>query len=259
MSFSASLVRGSALLLMALWLSGCLPSAQSRSDEEREPYFLSGKSRVSAMDYKGAIESFSKALEVNPRSGLAHFELAWLYDQKESDPAAAIHHYRQYLRFHPGADNAEMVRTRIMACKQELARTVSLGPVTQTMQREFERLTEQNQKLAEENKALREELEKARALTAVRGEPGGAPAAPVRGPDPAPRAAPPAARPAPDPSSVRAASPVAPPARRTHTVKAGETATVIARRYGVKLEALLAANPRVDPRRMQIGQSLVIP
>ena len=41
------------------------------------------------MDYKGAIESFSKALEVNPRSAKAHFELGWLYEEKDPDPAAA--------------------------------------------------------------------------------------------------------------------------------------------------------------------------
>jgi len=46
---------------------------------------------------------------------------------------------------------------------------------------------------------------------------------------------------------------------RTHTVAAGETAVRIARRYGVSLDALLAANPGLEPRRMRVGQVLNIP
>jgi LysM repeat protein len=34
---------------------------------------------------------------------------------------------------------------------------------------------------------------------------------------------------------------------------------LIARKYGVKLEALNAANPKLDPRRLQVGQALIIP
>jgi tetratricopeptide (TPR) repeat protein len=133
----------------ALLLGGCLPTTHSQLDEEKEYHFLAGKSRINGMDYQGAIESFQKALENNPHSASAHFELGWLYDQKESDPAAAIYHYERYLKLRKNADNAEMVRTRILACKQELARTVSLGPVTQTLQRTLEQLAEENRVLKE--------------------------------------------------------------------------------------------------------------
>src|SRR3974377_1824924 len=98
------------VLLTGLALSGCLPPAQSRLDEEKEPHFLAGKGLVNAMDYKGAIESFEKALEVNPQAAAAHFELGWLFDQKEADPAAAIYHYEYYLRLRPKAENAELLR-----------------------------------------------------------------------------------------------------------------------------------------------------
>ena len=46
---------------------------------------------------------------------------------------------------------------------------------------------------------------------------------------------------------------------RTHTVVAGETAVRIARQYGVTLDALQAANPGMEPRRMRVGQVLNIP
>ena len=46
---------------------------------------------------------------------------------------------------------------------------------------------------------------------------------------------------------------------REHTVAPGETLSHIARQYRVPLDALRSANPRVEPRRMQIGTVLVIP
>jgi membrane-bound lytic murein transglycosylase D len=44
-----------------------------------------------------------------------------------------------------------------------------------------------------------------------------------------------------------------------HTVESGETLTHIARRYGVSVDDLRATNPRIQPRRMQIGQRVVVP
>jgi LysM repeat protein len=42
-------------------------------------------------------------------------------------------------------------------------------------------------------------------------------------------------------------------------VRAGENFSVIARTYGVSLNGLIAANPNLDPSRLQIGQRLRIP
>lgn len=44
-----------------------------------------------------------------------------------------------------------------------------------------------------------------------------------------------------------------------HRVAPGESFSVIARRYGLTLDELLSANPRIEPRRLQAGQWLVIP
>ena len=44
-----------------------------------------------------------------------------------------------------------------------------------------------------------------------------------------------------------------------HRVASGETLTHIARYYSVSVGDLRAANPRVDPRRMQIGQRIIVP
>jgi len=263
MTLSAKQLLGLVLTAGLLAVTGCTLTGADQVDEEKEPHFLEGKARVNSLDYAGAIESFEKAIEVNPRSASAHFELGCLCEQREGDPAAAIYHYQHYLKLRPNGENGERARARITACKQELARAVSLGPVTQNLQRDFEQLVEQNKKLTEDNKTLRDELERWKA-TSPTGRP----------PEPATQSSPYGSR------GVQVAS--APiqannstaeafgnsrssrsnaiaPGTRTYTVKAGDTPAGIARKYGVKLDALMAANPRLDARRMKIGQTLAIP
>src|SRR5262249_55592624 len=143
--------------------------------------------------------------------------------------------------------------------------------VAQGLQRDFDRLTE-------ENKNLKDELEKWRAYYATSRQ-----AQPERLPAPAPQPAAPVQtvvrveqspragqlvqplvmirEPAAAPSN--AASPTRPAttgtAARTHTVKSGDTPAAIARKYGLRVDALMAANPNLDARRLQIGQVLAIP
>lgn len=45
----------------------------------------------------------------------------------------------------------------------------------------------------------------------------------------------------------------------TVSVKAGDTPVVLAARHGVSVQAIMAANPGLDPRRMRIGQQVRIP
>src|SRR6266705_2979766 len=150
MVFLLRLTSGALLLALGLGLCGCLPSGHGQVDEEKEPHFLDAKRRLTALDYQGALEGFEKALEANPRSALAHFEAGLLYERHKQDHAAAIYHFERFLELRPGSGYAEVVRLHILACKQELAKTVSLGPVTQSLQREFEPLAQQNKILQEE-------------------------------------------------------------------------------------------------------------
>src|ERR1043166_1388379 len=137
------------LLVICIGLASCVPPSQ-RAEEEQDPHFLEGKNRINTMDYDGAMQSFERALQANPKSAAAHFELALLYDQKKAEPATAIYHYNSYLQARPRGENAERAKTRIVACKQELARTVSLAPVTQNLQHEFDQVMEENRRLREE-------------------------------------------------------------------------------------------------------------
>jgi LysM repeat protein len=260
------LLRAALIILAVPAFFGCSPVREAKMDEQRSPYFIEGKERVGTRDYKGAIEAFEKALEMNPRSALAHFELGVLYeqhsDQREDDYVAALYHYNQVVRLRPHAYPADNARQRIASCKQELVRSQSMAPVYQQTIRELDRLKDENQQ-------LRRQLEAINAQAASRFV---APAA-LTGPDPASQSARVptegtgidtpvivATRALETPTKDRNAAPLPNrPNARTHTVRAGETAFSIARNYRVRLEALLAANPAVDARRLKIGQTITIP
>ncbi len=52
---------------------------------------------------------------------------------------------------------------------------------------------------------------------------------------------------------------VCPPGTRSYTLQAGDTFYSLAQRFGTTVEAIMAANPGVDPDRLQIGQVICIP
>ena len=261
MSFWFRLVGGACAVWLAVALSGCTPSGRSQLSEEKEPHFVLGKSRVNAMDFQGAIEAFEQSLEANPHSATAHFELGWLYDEKTSEPAAAIYHYQAYLKLNPNADNADVIKQRIYRCKQQLAADVLPLPSAPAAQQQLERLSEQNRQ-------LQDEVGKWRAYYASQLAAAKTNSTPI----PVNRATPPAVNSTPvqpaqtvstTPADVNTGPPTNPKptaaAQRTHTVVAGETAMSITRKFGVKLGALQAANPGVNLSRIHTGQILNLP
>lgn len=251
------------LLALCVAVSGCSPTAETRLDEQQNPHFRAGREKLAALDYMGAIESFERAVEDNPRSALAHFELGVLFEQHANDYAAALYHYNKALKLRPTGNPAENIRQRIPGCKQELLKADSLAIINPAALRETERLRE-------ENAALRRQLESLQAHPAAR--PGASVAGvPVARAREAPHFTP--AISAASNSNLTARSDVGgaptvasgPSAMagtgraRTHTVKAGETPFGISRQYRVKLDALLSANPSLDPKRIRVGQVLNLP
>ena len=248
MSFGNRLLFSACAVWFGVVLSGCAPSGQSQSDEEKEPHYVLGKSRVNAMDFRGAIEAFEESLEVNPHSASAHFELGWLYDEKEPDPVAAIYHYQQYLKLCPGADNAEVIKQRIYSCKQQLAADVTPLSSAPAAQKQLDQLAEQNRQLQDEVNKWRAYY--ASQLAAAKTNSPTPPNNAVAQPTPARQ---------PDVNAGRSGNTTTTVRPRTHTVVAGETAAGIARKFGVKLSALQAANPDMNPSRIRVGQVLNIP
>ncbi len=82
-----------------------------------------------------------------------------------------------------------------------------------------------------------------------------------------PQAAPPTTAPAVENTPTVAATPIPPtavpptstPAQTTYVVQEGDTLSAIARKFGVSVEDLQAANPNVNPDLLRIGTEIVIP
>lgn len=257
------------MLMLCLALTGCSPTAETQMDEQRNPHYLAGKEKLGALDYKGAIESFERAVEDNPRSALAHYELGVLFE-RDADYAAALHHYNKALKLRPGGYPADNIRQRIPACKQELVKADSLAIINPSALRETENLRADNAALRNQIELLRAQLA-ARPVSAM---PPNTATMPTRDPgvpttsggdsvvaarNETPRNPVP---PSPTANPTRSGTSTATsPGRsgRTHTVQSGETLTAIARRHGIKVNALVAANPGLDPKRMRPGQTLNLP
>lgn len=256
---------------------GCSPMDSSPMDEEKEPHYVLGKSRVNAMDYDGAIRAFEESLEANPHSAQAHYQLGMLYENQESDPAAAIYHYQQYLKYDPKADNGDVILQRIASCKQQLAADVLQLPSAPAAQQQLEKLTEENRRLHEQlsqwqayyasqqaaaktnppepqnNRATQPDYSTPQRLASL--TPDDVTTQPVSH---ATASASAGMRGTASTSEhgttwARAAQP------RTHSVVRGETLASIARKHGISLAALEAANPSVNPRRLRAGQVLNLP
>jgi LysM repeat protein len=243
-----------AILLACLGLAGCFPPEQGKLDENKNPYLLEGKARVAARDYKGAIEAFEKALEVHPRSALAHFEVAMLYEQHseqtERDYINAMYHYQQVLKLRPpGVYPHDNAKVRIASCKQELVKAESLAPVYYAMDRELQRLKQENQDLRTQLDGLQTQtprLAQSQPTYVVTPPPTPNPTAPER------LAFAGSASAAPE---LKSASRV----YKQHVVKPNETLASIARTYRVRVENIMAANPSLEPKRLKAGQTIKIP
>jgi LysM repeat protein len=233
--------RCAVLVLLMSCMGGCF-QANLHPDEEKDPHFQRGRELTTSQDFKGAALEFEKVLQTNPGSAAAHFELAWLYDTKLNDYAAAIYHYERHLMLQPDSERAALIKERIRGCKQELADIEFPLPNSRDLQREVDRLSAENQLLKKQLAALKTQPAATVLLTQNRFEP-------VRYTTTA------AVRPA----TLRSVEPSQAARPRVHIVKSHETMTSIAAEYGMRASAILAANPQTDPRRLRIGQSLNLP
>ena len=234
-------------------LSGCGQRANRVADEEREPYYLKGQEYLRQLNHEDAIKAFHQALEINPRSSAAHKELGILYEKHENDPAAAIYHYRRFLKLNPNSPIANDISDRVAGCQIDLVEEMKDSGANERRRQEMAdlkdkltHLTRQFEKVRHENDVLRNRLRNINPrLANVTPPPTPTqPAGPKKSLTPKTKTR---------PHKPESASP------RQHKVELNENPTKIARKYAIPLQRLLAATPGLNPRRIQVGQMLKIP
>jgi tetratricopeptide (TPR) repeat protein len=241
---------------------GCTPMPDAPQEEQKNPYYRTAKERVEMRDYLGAVEAFEKAIQLNPNSVLAHFELALIYEQHECDYAAAIYHYGKVLKLRPNGYPADNARVRIPVCKQELAKSEAMGSIMPSLPLQFEKLREDNERLNRLVETQRVQIATFQTQLAIARTALASNQAFIerRWPATPPGTSPAGNRAAGGPplsSGDRSANP--PAGARVHKVREGDTLASVARLYHVRLDALTAANPSVNPKRLKVGQALTLP
>lgn len=217
---------------------GCAPTGGGSVDEEKEPYYLHGRELMKQRDFGGALRAFQKGLEVNPRSSLAHLEMGLLYEQHQKNSAAAIYHFNRFIEIKPDSPRAETVRDHLTGCKLELAKEITNTVGFQPGQAEKE-LRREVERLLAENQQLRLMLQNGGAGSGLITPPTNPPAIVTK--------------------SGKTPPPTPTASDKTHKIQAGETPTSIAKKYGVKVDLLIAANPGLDPTRLKVSQTINIP
>jgi LysM repeat protein len=247
--------------LLAAVFCSCDTPKGTEVDEQKNPHFIEGKERTKARDTKGAIEAFQRALDANPNSALAHFELGMLYEkfdeQNEWRYVLALYHYYRAYELRPNAYPADNAKVRIQACRQELAKTESVAPIYPAMQRDLERLKEENLQLRKQVDYLQSQMlarsnasnETASANTHTLSTTRDVADASRTTRETAPVG---------DHTTASASNSGSANVRK-HTVREKETLAAIARSYHVRLDSLRAVNPSVDPKRLRPGQTLNVP
>jgi LysM repeat protein len=285
------------LFVFCCVLSGCLPVSDSPIDDEKDPNFIDARKLYNMMDWKGAVEAYERTIQANPRNATAHFELAVLYEQKMKDYVSAAFHYQKHLDLRPNSPYRETAKPRLEGCKMEIAKSVTYVVVNDQIHRDMIKLTNELGIAKKENEALRGQIaakpmvvtqwmkftvtnnftnyirvaavqqnanlvEQPRAvqtntLARTNTVPPRTTALPPANTNTTRRVTPPASGPV-TRADIRPQA-VTPSRVRAYTVRPGETMAEIARRFGVSLPRLQAANPSIQPRNLKPGQTVNIP
>ena len=282
----------SLVLLLALTLlgAGCGDrEGTPLAAETDDAYYLQGKQLQKQGRNAEALNAFLKVIDrrgENP-SPESHLEAGLIYLYHTKDFLAAYYHLRRYHRAQPNSKEAPFVLGKIDEAKREFARTLPGRPLEDQSVRMA--VDEEVGKLRRENDELRAEVAVLRGggavpvsrmarVIALPREFAAAPPAqtppvavvlgvPRAAPEPASviQRAPPVTSPTTrggSPTSAKATAKTAAPGGRAHTVAAKDTLYGIARRYNVKVEDLVAANPAAIPRvntPLRVGTVLRIP
>jgi len=271
-----------AFLCLISVVTGCGWLSRPAGDPRRESNFQDGLRWMDQGRWVNARESFYRALEVNPQNLHAHLSLGDIYQTRLTNQVLALYHYHRYLEVgrlqNGGSYHDQSASDGIRSAEVDLARRYAERMFRDQQQFELDNLRRTNAFLLQRVDVLNHHIAILSRQLASQSNvvvPIPQPSQPSQPPTSNPRTVVTNAEPpritrsqtpiatgiprtnAPVTSSTSTTTPTAAP--RVHKVQSGESLAAIARRYNVRLDALQAANPGVDSRRLKVGQSIVIP
>ncbi len=217
-----------------IWLSAfffvCLSGCDRMGASRRIQLIQDADTKSAQGDFARAINLYEAALDDSPHCAELHYKLALLYDDKLNDPVGALHHFRRYLALSPAGPHATDVKNSIK--HDEIAALTALSGDSVITRSEAARLRNENLNLHKELEAraapLRSLTDKSRKVDANSKE---------------------------TPSDKR---------DRSYVVQSGDTLFSISRKFyksPKRWKDILEANRKNihDPKKLTVGQSLVIP
>ena len=110
-------------IALGLFMTACSPLNEEVVREVDLPGFKRGQDYLRQGRHDQALTSFLKVVETHSLAPESHLYLGQLYLEHSNDPIFAIYHFRQFLKFKPGSQQAPLVRELINTAKKEFART----------------------------------------------------------------------------------------------------------------------------------------
>jgi tetratricopeptide (TPR) repeat protein len=223
------MLRGSLVCLLIVFVL-CLHGCDRMSSSRRAQLIQDADTKSAQGDFPRAISLYEAALDDSPHCAEVHYKLALLYDDKLSDPVSALHHFRRYLELNPGGTHTADVKRSIK--HDEIAALTALSGDSVITRSEAARLRNENLNL---HKELEARTAPARSVTEK-----------SRKADAAPK----------ETASEKR--------DRSYVVQSGDTLFSISRKFyksPKRWKDILEANKKSihDPKRLTVGQTLVIP
>ena len=247
----------SAVTVLCCGCERSVPTTQvSAPDPERTTEYQQARRLYDLREFKASAQQYEKLLAINPDFTNGHFEVALLYDDKLTDPIAAVYHYRRFLELDPNSEKRQLVEDFIERAKVSLVAKLPQSAITDPA--DVSRLRDQNVALMRENELLKVQ---------VAGFENAAAAASARTQTVTATEVEQVAPPTPPPTNV-AVTPSPPNTGETpprvHVVQKGDTLQAIALKYYGTRSAwtnIYKANKSALPNKDQIkvGQQLAIP
>lgn len=240
-------------LLVAAWVcGGCSDSLSTLDGDANEKYFRKAMEKLDGGDKDSAIHFFTKAIDRRPQNARAHLQLALLYDDAKNDYIRAIYHYERCLETWPNDEQRPQIEDYIKKARMTQA-SIFLSHLPITDER-INALQFENGQLKKSLFEVRKNI--AQLIAEQANENAAAPAQKDRK-QVADKDRSKGAKP-----GVTQGTPDAKGGSATYLVQPGDTLARIAGKvYGdsAKYKRIQDANKLSDPRKIKVGQTLVIP